>query len=397
MKKIISTMMLVVGFASLCQAYYVHVNGPSYTCPNSELNYSYSTNSPAGTLKFTITNGKIFNTIAQTWVTYWEFNQDTNPTLNESYPFRVKWDNLALGTVGNIKCVISLIFSPEGNKSVIFGSSPDMPVIAGSGSLLNCINEQQAYTVTVLPLNWYLSNWNYSNQIQPVSTGINTVTIKGANTTYSGGETLTGVFQFTTDGNTCDTRYVNKSVWVGKPSPGSQTVDGSSYYSGFQICPGSHWVGISWNGAVSSTSWQVWTGGSYFTTNTTCDFVFPTSASSAMISVSATNTCGTSYNTSYYLNKKTWGCGSFLVASYPNPASSELIIDSSFASEIDGTPRTVVPDEVILFDQQNSKVAVGVLDDSKTKIDTRKLPKGQYYLHVRFGEEIIRKHIIIER
>jgi hypothetical protein len=116
-----------------------------------------------------------------------------------------------------------------------------------------------------------------------------------------------------------------------------------------------------------------------------------------MISVSATNTCGTSYNTSYYLNKKTWGCGSFLVASYPNPASSELIIDSSFASEIDGTPRTVVPDEVILFDQQNSKVAVGVLDDSKTKIDTRKLPKGQYYLHVRFGEEIIRKHIIIER
>ena len=397
MKKIITTSILLICISSIGQAYYVHVNGSSYACPNSELTYTYSTNSPSGTVKFTITNGKIFNIFSQSWVTYWEFSQDSNTNLNESYPFRVKWDNLPIGTVANVKCEISLIFSPEGNRSVIFGSSPDMPVIAGSASLLNCTNQQQTYTATVVPEYWSLTSWNYSSQIQPVSTSYNSVTVQGANTTYSGGETLTGVFQFTTGGITCDTRYVSKPIWVGMPSPGSQTVDGSSYYSGYQICQGSHWVGISWNGAVSSTSWQVWTGGSYYTTNTTCDFVLPSSASSAMISVNATNGCGTSYNASYYLNKKSWGCESFLVASYPNPASSELIIESSFANDTDGTRTTILPDEVVMFDKQNSKVAVGTSEDSQTKIDTRRLPKGQYYLHVRFGEEIIRRHIVIER
>lgn len=243
----------------------------------------------------------------------------------------------------------------------------------------------------------YLSdNLTLENEVKSINSN-SPITIQGTNTTYSGLQTLTGNFTFTTGGNSCGTKSVVKNIWVGKPAPASQTVNGSPYYSGFQICPGSNWVGVSWNGQVNTTSWQVWTGGSYCTTNTSADFTLATNGpSSVSISVNATNVCGTSYNASWYLSKKTYGCGSYLLATYPNPSTNEVNVHAAFVdNEMNETE--VVPDQLILIDRYNRKIVNESPKESAFRIDTRNIPDGEYYLKVVFGTEEVTRRILIKK
>lgn len=398
MKKIATiSFAILVDLSTVC-AYYAHANGPSYACPNSEVSYTYSTDMPSSTVRFTITNGKIFNVFSQTWETVFEFDQSSNPNLNETYPFRVKWDNLPIGYTGNVNVRVTQLWHVEGNRAVTFDGSPDYPVIAGNGYILNCQSQQQVYNVTVLPENWNLVDWNYTSQIQEVSTGYNSTTVEGVNTSYTGGETLTGVFEFTTGGVTCATRNVNKLIWLGAPAPASQTVNGNSYYYGYEICPGSNWVGVSWFGSYSFVSWQVWAGGSYYTTDTQADFDFPITSSSAMISAIASNACGSSYSATWHLNKKNFGCSSsFTVSAYPNPVTNELTVESIKSGDGSETMPVPIADEVTIYNKLNVKVFSENPSVSKLIINTKDLPRGEYILNVTFGRETIRKHILIAR
>lgn len=396
--KFFAALAVVCSQYSFSYSYYAHVNGPGYTCPDSELTYYYEENMPEGRIIFTITNGKIFNLVSSTWETTWEFYQGDHPDWNETYPFRVKWDNLPLGTVGNVNVRICSGWCVEGDKVVTFNPTPGTPIIAGSTYLLNCQNQQQTYSANSIPQNWALTGWTLSSSIQQVATGPNQITVAGTNTTYNGMQTVTGMFQFTTDGNSCGTQNVTKNVWLGKPAPLSQSVDGFSYYSGYMICPGNHWVGITWNGLVTSTSWSVTSGIYYSANNNECDFTLPSSGySSVDITVNGSNVCGTSYNASYYLSKKPYGCGSFMVAAYPNPATNELNVQTTEVVETGGVESQIVADEIILLDKRQSKIVHERPTGSTTKIKTLILPPGEYYLHVKFGDEIIKQHVIIQK
>jgi len=396
--KFLAAIFVLCSSFTFSYAYYAHVNGPGSTCPDSELKYYYDDNMPDGRVRFTITNGKIFNVVSSTWETTWEFRQSDNPNWNNTYPFRIKWDNLPLGTVGNVNVRVCQGWCVEGDRSVTFNPSPLTAIIAGGTSILNCQNQQQTYTATSIPENWHLTGWDVSSYLQQITSNLNQVTVAGTNTTYNGMQTLTGTFQFTTGGNSCGTQNVTKNIWLGKPAPAAQTVDGFSYYSGYMICPGNHWVGITWNGLVSTTSWSVTSGIYYSTTNNECDFTLPsTGYSSVAITVNASNVCGTSYNASYYLPKKGYGCGGFMVAAYPNPATSELNVQTTEGIETDGMDNQLVADEIILLDKEQSKLIYEIPTSSMTKIETLMIPPGEYYLHVRFGNEIIKKHVIIRR
>ncbi len=277
------------------------------------------------------------------------------------------------------------------------GPSPGSPIISGVDYLLNCINQQQSYAPVSVPESWQLVSWNYSSNIQSVNGTLNPKTIKAVSANSNEMATLTGVFNFTTNGITCATQNVNKSIWLGKPGIISQVVDGSSYYAGYQICPGNHWAGVAWNGPVTSTSWSVTPGISYYSNNTTCNFTLPSSGySSVAISVNATNTCGTSSNTSFYLTKKGYGCGSFLISVSPNPSSEDLTVTTSVLNEADGTQYNVVADGIELVDDSNSKLINLAPAEATTNLDTRKIRNGIYYLHVRFGEDRYVKRVIIK-
>lgn len=383
--------------ASYC--FEAHVYGPNYTCPNSELMYSYDDDYGCGLVTLSVTHGLIFNQVTQQWVTSWSFNSSQG-TFND---FLVKWDNSPLGTVGNIHvkvcdCTFTFICS-NGDRNVTFGPSPGTPVISGTPYILNCQSQQQNFSAVNLPEGWELDEWSLSSNLEQVGSGTNPITVKATTTTYQGMETLTGEFVFTTDGNTCGSvKYVNKNIWVGKPSPNVKTVDGFPYSSGYQICPGNHWVGVTWNGQVTSTSWTVTPGISYSTNNNECDFYLPSSGySSVAISVNGTNACGTSYNASYYLSKKTFGCGSLLIMVYPNPAKDELTVQTSLLNEKENLQYDVPVDEIALFDKSNKKPISLFPIESNIKLDTKNIPNGEYFLHIKFGEDRIMKHIFIDK
>jgi hypothetical protein len=197
--------------------------GQVFTCPNSELNYTYDDDYGGGNVTICVTNGLIFDQVNNIFATCWTFYEgDVNAT---SLPirlknFKVKWNNSALGTIGNIHIdvcdnVFTFICS-SGNRGVTFGPSPGSPVISGSSSLLNCISQQQSYTPVNIPESWQLVGWNFSSNIQQVSSTLNPKTIQATSTTSNGAATLTGVFNFVTGGNTCATQTVNKSIWLGE-------------------------------------------------------------------------------------------------------------------------------------------------------------------------------------
>ena len=135
-----------------------------------------------------------------------------------------------------------------------------------------------------------------------------------------------------------------------------------------------------------------------YTNNNECDFTLPSSGySSISITVNATNVCGTSTNTSYYLSKKTYGCGSFLVATFPNPADNEMTIKTSVIGDDKGSPYEVIADEVVLIDNTNTKLNTKYPATAETKLDTRNVPAGVYFLRIKFGEESVVKQVIIKK
>lgn len=82
--------------------FYAHVNGPNYTCPNSELIYYYDDDYGGAIVEFTITNGLIFNEITETWVNYWSFDRRQH-AFGNGFPFRILWNNSPLGTLGGVQ------------------------------------------------------------------------------------------------------------------------------------------------------------------------------------------------------------------------------------------------------------------------------------------------------
>ena len=153
---------------------------------------------------------------------------------------------------------------------------------------------------------------------------------------------------------------------------------------------------MTWNGLVNSTVWTVTPGIYYYTNSTICNFTLPSSSSAVSISVNATNTCGTSWNASYYLSKKTFGCGSFMVSSYPNPASDEINIQSKYAAEGSAEQEEIIPDEIVLINAENLSIFKTKPTSSSSKINASKLVPGSYVLKVRFGESVSQQHILIK-
>jgi hypothetical protein len=177
----------------------------------------------------------------------------------------------------------------------------------------------------------------------------------------------------------------------------SQVVDGAFYSPGFSVCPGSHWVGVTWNGLVSSTSWTV-TPGIYYSGNTTiCNFDFPSNGPSGISLVGrGSNTCGF-YDATFYISKRGYGCGSFAATVSPNPSNSGDVSVKTSVTNGDGIQHDVVADVLELADEQNAKVVSLIPTESATKLDTKQLKNGTYYLRISFGGEIITKRLIIKK
>jgi hypothetical protein len=376
----------------------VIITGPGYTCPNSELIYYYDDDRRQDAqVDFVITNGKIFNIFSQTWESAWTFDRGVHTDLNETWPFRIRWDNLPLGTVGKVWVQVCGASCVNATKNVTFGGDPATPTILGDSYLLNCLSQQKNYTATSIPQNWNLVDWTFTSQIEQVggTANSNPVTVRGTNTTFTGTQTLTGIFHFITNGNHCATKNVNKSIWVGRPNPTIMTVNGSNYTPGTQLC-GDNWVGIEYSTPVSSTSWTFDPSLPYYYSDAAqCNFNVDSSwPDTWRITAVGTNACGAGYAGLYYFSK---GCWYFMVSAYPNPASSELTIETLSIKEKDNSKLEIVPSEVLLLDKSSSKLIQEYPTKSTVKLDIQDIPKGAYILQIKLGDKVVKKHILIDK
>lgn len=82
---------------------------------------------------------------------------------------------------------------------------------------------------------------------------------------------------------------------------------------------------------------------------------------------------------------------------YPNPAKDELTVQTSLLNEKENLQYDVPVDEIALFDKSNKKLISLFPIESNIKLDTKNIPNGEYFLHIKFGEDRIMKHIFIDK
>lgn len=86
-----------------------------------------------------------------------------------------------------------------------------------------------------------------------------------------------------------------------------------------------------------------------------------------------------------------------MVISYPNPAKEVLNIQSVVVHNEFIEETEVVPDAITLFDLSNKRIVDYLPNLSTSKISLETIPSGEYVLHVRFGKEVVKKHISIKK
>jgi hypothetical protein len=180
--------------------------------------------------------------------------------------------------------------------------------------------------------------------------------------------------------------------WAGPPLISNKRVDGSSYYSGYPVCPGNHSLSISLTGEGAGTaSWTVPSGISYFVGTNSLDFTFPSSSYGLGFSVSSTNTCGTA-SSSFYITKKTYGCSKGLsILLYPNPAISDYVsvsVVSQGENEMEGrldVDNAVQNYTVKIYDNNSYLLSTLKRSGNIFDIPITNMKKGTYFIEVSDG------------
>jgi hypothetical protein len=268
----------------------------------------------------------------------------------------------------------------------------DLESVSVTGSDLICTTE--SYSVQGLPSGSTVTTWTSDNS--NLSMSYSTATRLN---NYSGEATVTA---FGTLGGVSGCNYTaDKVVWVGNPKITNQKIDGGTYYHGYQICPGNHYVNVTPIGTgASNANWTVQSGVPYYVSGNELDFTLYSSISSISISANSSNTCGTSSNANFYLSKKTYGCSYYYYSYSPNPVSDEITVEAvnPAASEESLLSQTTeeISFEVALYNSNQQMIRKKTSKDNIAKVNVKGFKKGTYFLHIIDSDQIIKEQIIIE-
>lgn len=201
-------------------------------------------------------------------------------------------------------------------------------------------------------------------------------------------------------------------VWVGPPQITNQKVDGGTYYTGMQICPGNHYLTVTpIGGNAGSATWTVPSGIPYSVGTNLLNFTFPSSFSSVAITCRSTNSCGTGTNGSFYLTKKTYGCsGYFAMTVYPNPASDNVTIsmiedaqlvttnDSDLTNMDMNNSKAVEPTTytIKIYNSQSALLSTVIRSGKSFNIPLINMRDGIYIIEVNDGNNSYRQQLIVK-
>jgi len=286
------------------------------------------------------------------------------------------------------------------------GSNPGQVTITGPTNDLVC-SSGASFTVNNVPSGHTVS-WTCSTNLSLVSSSGNNATFNTGSSTSSAGWVQATITN-DTYGGSAPVRY---EVWCGKPQITNKKVDGSSYYTGFQVCPGDHYLNVTpVGGNAGTTTWTVPYGITYSVGTNTLDFTFPSNASSVAITAKSANTCGTGPNSSFYLTKKTWGCyDSYAMTLSPNPASdyvtitmleNQSLIDyaESGNTTVDVDVKTYEPTTytINIYNNQSTKLSSVTRSGESFNVSLINLLDGTYTIEVSDGRNSYRQQLVVKR
>jgi hypothetical protein len=239
-----------------------------------------------------------------------------------------------------------------------------------------CYNVERDFNTNITHMSEATLTWTPSGYITyEEGAGTSTYTVKGS----GNGDSKVDFHINTPSGFNWSS---DKEFYAGKPIITNKKVDGGTYYSGMQICPGDHYLNVTPDGDGAGTaSWTVPYGITYFVGTNTLDFTFPSSSSSVSITANSANSCGTGPNSSFYLTKKTWGCGGYYMAA-PNPAINYTEID--IASDDTKAQEISYDSDITLtvVNKMGTPVMTVNVESLPYILDTSKLPNGDYIIQI---------------
>lgn len=271
-----------------------------------------------------------------------------------------------------------------------------------SGNTIVC-SSSATYTVNNVPPNCSI-NWENSPNVSRISS-------QGSNPcTFS--TTAVGAFWIRASiKSNSDNSFVTLpqyKCWMGTPQISNQKVDGNNYYTGYQICPGNHYLIVTPLGGGTAT-WTVPPGISYMVGTNQLDFTFPSNLSSISISCRSSNSCGTGSNYYFYLSKKGYGCSGFLgMTLYPNPASDNLTVtmieepslintnDSTFVVSSNDIAEEPITYTVRIFNSQSALLSTLSRSGKSFNVPLTNMRDGTYIIEVSDGKNSYRQQFILK-
>ncbi|MEI6048442.1 MAG: T9SS type A sorting domain-containing protein [Bacteroidota bacterium] len=273
-----------------------------------------------------------------------------------------------------------------------------------SGSTTVCSSSAE-YTVNYVPANCSIF-WKNSSTVSRISP-------QGSNPcTFS--TLVPGPFwiraSIKTNSNNGYVTLPQYKGWVGTPQISNQRVDGNTYYPGYQICPGSHYLSVTPLGGGTAT-WTVPSGIINLVGTNQLDFTFPSSLSSTSISCRSSNSCGTGSNYYFYLTKKTYGCSGFYgMTLYPNPASDNVtiamieespLIDTGDSTLTNGAINNAISKEPVTFtisiyNSQSTLLSTVSRSGKSFSIPLTNMRDGTYIIEVSDDKNSYRQQLIVK-
>jgi hypothetical protein len=397
----------------------ITISGPTSVCPGVEYSYTASARNifgpQDGCFQWTFyLNGVVVGydggatcpcyrqsdtyTVAFTWPSTGiaqisiQFNAKQDPTCNYSYG--------VLNNI-NVRTVVpervgdaaggygGLSFCPGQTRTIYV---PDVPY----GSPEYCI-WHHAYD-WIVPSGWTISSPGVSipGGIRTHATSINVTAPSNLSPGYSGNYFIT----VRTEPAWPWPKEINRQVWVGVPNPPTELVKTNG-----AVYPGSMLEFAAYdydNPDLGSRTYNWDIGGGYFVSVNGPYASAIMTSSYISVSVSISNSCGTSQAVGgswfYDGNGGGDGCPPGQIcqdAIYPNPASDQVIIEFTSGDQdlnkfLKGNKR------VTLINQNQEKIISKETDQSSIVFPVNELTKGIYLLEVQNDQTIFRRRIVID-
>ncbi len=283
----------------------------------------------------------------------------------------------------------------------VLGFENPNSTITGSSSL--CTSQQ--YSLQTVPSGSTVS-WSSDN-----SSGLQINSSSGYATSinnFNGYATVIATY----NGGYCSGAGVSKSIYVGLPDASNSTLIYPSGQRGVDpvtLCAGCIYnFQVDFVPGATSYTWVLPSGFSFVSGRNTSTPGIKTSSvgGTYTLNCSANNSlCGSSWTHNLTINVSSGGGQQQRIAVYPNPASSNLTIESTESSltisdvGFGKDPGVSFPDNftAALLNSYNVELRKGESKDGKIVLDVSDIQNGLYYLHIQRGEELISKQILISK